>query len=119
MSLTVRDTASFSACKADVEQIICTQNENNQIDLDALMSLLNQHEINDLWVEAGATLAGEFFKNNLVDELILYQATKLMGDQARNLVNLPNFSTMNDIITLKLHSVTQIGDDIRLINHRE
>ncbi len=119
VSLTVRDTASFSACKADVEQIICTQNENNQIDLDALMSLLNQHEINDLWVEAGATLAGEFFKNNLVDEFILYQATKLMGDQARNLVNLPNFSTMNDIITLKLHSVTQIGDDIRLINHRE
>ncbi|MEL0660671.1 bifunctional diaminohydroxyphosphoribosylaminopyrimidine deaminase/5-amino-6-(5-phosphoribosylamino)uracil reductase RibD [Psychromonas arctica] len=119
VSLSARDTASFSGCKAEVEQIICTQNENNKIDLHALMSLLNQHEINDLWVEAGATLAGEFFKNNLVDEFILYQATKLMGDQARNLVNLPNFSTMNDIITLKLHSVTQIGDDIRLINHRE
>ena len=119
VSLTVRDTVSFSACKADVEQIICTQNENNQIDLDALMSLLNQHEINDLWVEAGATLAGEFFKNNLVDEFILYQATKLMGDQARNLVNLPNFSTMNEVIQFKLQSVKQIGDDIRLINHRE
>jgi diaminohydroxyphosphoribosylaminopyrimidine deaminase/5-amino-6-(5-phosphoribosylamino)uracil reductase len=83
------------------------------------MTILNDREINDLWVEAGAILVGELFKVDLVDEFILYQATKLMGDQGRNLVNLPNFSTMNDIIKLKLHSVTQIGDDIRLINHRE
>jgi diaminohydroxyphosphoribosylaminopyrimidine deaminase/5-amino-6-(5-phosphoribosylamino)uracil reductase len=83
------------------------------------MSRLNDFEINDLWVEAGATLAGDFFNNDLVDEFILYQATKLMGDQSRNLVNLPNFSTMNDVIQFTLHSVKQIGNDIRLINHRE
>jgi len=119
VSLNARDVSTFKDCKADVEQVICAADTNNRIDLNALMKLLNEYEINDLWVEAGATLAGELFKNDLVDEFILYQATKLMGDQSRNLVNLPNFSTMNDIIKLKLQSVTQIGDDIRLINHRE
>ena len=119
VSLNARDVSAFKDCKADVEQLICAADTNNRIDLKALMKLLNEYEINDLWVEAGATLAGELFKNDLVDEFILYQATKLMGDQSRNLVNLPNFSTMNDIIQLKLHSVTQIGNDIRLINHRE
>ena len=119
VSLYARDASLFNACKADVEQIICTADSNNRIDLNALMKLLNEYEINDLWVEAGATLAGDFFKNGLVDEFILYQATKLMGDQSRNLVNLPEFSTMNDIVKLKLQSVVIIGDDIRLINHRE
>jgi len=119
VSLTARDVSEFSGYIADIEQIICADNGQNRIDLNGLMTILNQYEINDLWVEAGATLAGELFKNDLVDEFILYQATKLMGDQGRNLVNLPNFLTMNDVIQLKLQSVTQIGDDIRLINHRE
>lgn len=119
ISLIKRHLSDFSLCIADVEQAICAGDDNQKIDLHALMELLNKYEINDLWVEAGATLAGELFKYDLVDEFILYQAIKLMGDQSRNLVNLPNFSTMNDVIKLKLQSVVQIGDDIRLINHRE
>lgn len=119
VSLIARETSAFKQYTAEIEQIIGKKNQQGRIDLNDLLSQLNDFEINDLWVEAGATLAGDFFKNDLVDEFILYQAIKLMGDQARNLVNLPNFSTMNDIIQFKLHSVKQIGDDIRLINHRE
>lgn len=118
VSLTARDPSVLLTCTASVEQVICASN-HARIDLPDLMKVLNEHEINDLWVEAGATLAGELFKNDLVDEFILYQAIKLMGDQGRNLVNLPDFSMMNDVIKLKLHSVQQIGDDIRIISHRE
>jgi len=119
VSLTERDTSSFEQHTADIDQIIGTKNQQGRIDLNELLSQLNDYEINDLWVEAGATLAGDFFNHDLVDEFILYQATKLMGDQGRNLVNLPNFTTMNEVLQFKLHSVKQIGDDIRLINHRE
>jgi len=80
---------------------------------------LNHYEINDLWVEAGATLAGELFKQQLVDQFILYQAPKLMGDQARNLVNLPNYSKMDDVLQLALTDVTLIGSDIRIISDRD
>jgi len=119
ISTVKRDMTGCSTKKALIEQIIVPANNNNQIDLQALLTTLNAREINDLWVEAGATLAGEFFKEDLVDEFILYQAPKLLGDQGRNLVNLPEFSTMNDIVNLTLHSVVKVGDDIRLINHRE
>ncbi|MDN2663032.1 bifunctional diaminohydroxyphosphoribosylaminopyrimidine deaminase/5-amino-6-(5-phosphoribosylamino)uracil reductase RibD [Psychromonas sp. 14N.309.X.WAT.B.A12] len=119
ISTVERNISVFAEKKALIEQIIVPANSNNQIDLQALLIALNAHEINDLWVEAGATLAGEFFKEDLVDEFILYQAPKLLGDQGRNLVKLPEFSTMNDIVNLNLHSVVKIGDDIRLINHRE
>ena len=42
-----------------------------------------------------------------------------MGDQARNLVNLGNFSKMDDVIQLSLQTVTQIGDDIRIISDKK
>lgn len=105
--------------KADVEQVICADDGHGRIDLNLLLTSLNDYEINDLWVEAGATLSGEFFKNQLVDEFILYQAPKLMGDQARNLVNLPNFSKMDEVVQLKLQNMALIGDDIRLISNRD
>jgi diaminohydroxyphosphoribosylaminopyrimidine deaminase/5-amino-6-(5-phosphoribosylamino)uracil reductase len=104
---------------ADVEQITCADDGQGRIDLQMLLTSLNEYEINDLWVEAGAKLAGEFFNRGLVDQFILYQAPKLMGDQARNLVNLPNFSNMNDVVQLKLQQVVQIGDDIRIISNRD
>ncbi|WP_028864397.1 bifunctional diaminohydroxyphosphoribosylaminopyrimidine deaminase/5-amino-6-(5-phosphoribosylamino)uracil reductase RibD [Psychromonas aquimarina] len=119
VSLKPRDDLGAIACKAQVEQVIGSDDGHGRIDLNLLLSQLNKYEINDLWVEAGAKLAGEFFNNQLVDEFILYQAPKLMGDQARNLVNLPNYSKMEDVVQLTLKDVAIIGNDIRLISNRD
>jgi diaminohydroxyphosphoribosylaminopyrimidine deaminase / 5-amino-6-(5-phosphoribosylamino)uracil reductase len=103
---------------ADIEQLIGGDDGYGRIDLKALLTQLNAYEINDLWVESGATLAGEFFKHQLVDQFILYQAPKLMGNQARDLVNLPDYSKMDDVVQLTLQNVALIGDDIRIISNR-
>lgn len=104
---------------ADAEQIIIKADENKQIDLNELLLELGKLEINDLWVESGTILSGQFFQKSLVDEFILYQAPKLMGDQARNLVNLPHYSKMSDVIPLAIKDVRLVGDDIRLISYRD
>lgn len=103
---------------ADIEQLIGSDDGHGRIDLKVLLTQLSDYEINDLWVEAGATLAGEFFNHQLVDQFILYQAPKLMGSQARNLVNLPDYSKMDDVVQLTLQDVALIGDDIRIISNR-
>ena len=119
VSLAVRDDLHNKEFTADVEQLICADDGFGRIDLKELLTRLADYEINDLWVEAGAKLSGELFKNNLVDEFILYQAPKLMGDLARNLVNLPNFSKMDDVVQLTLQDVAVIGNDIRIISNRD
>ncbi len=119
VSLVARKDLQNKVFTADVEQLIAKDNGAGHIDLQDLLSRLNDYEINDIWVEAGAKLSGELFKNDLVDEFILYQAPKLMGDLARNLVDLPNFSKMDDVVQLTLQSVTIIGDDIRIISNRD
>tara|TARA_R110001583_G_scaffold67490_1_gene192846 strand:- start:5148 stop:6293 length:1146 start_codon:yes stop_codon:yes gene_type:complete len=118
-SLEVRSDIKLFKGIANLEQIIVKNDGHGRIDLKALLIRLNDYEINDIWVEAGAKLAGEFFNQQLVDQFILYQAPKLMGDQGRNLVNLPNYSKMDDVIQLTLKDMTLIGSDIRIISDRD
>lgn len=119
VSLSSRTDLDNKTFIADVEQIIGIDDGAGQIDLNNLLTQLNEYEINDLWVEAGAKLSGALFKSNLVDEFILYQAPKLMGHLARNLVDLPNYLKMDEVVQLSLQDITIIGDDIRITSNRD
>jgi diaminohydroxyphosphoribosylaminopyrimidine deaminase/5-amino-6-(5-phosphoribosylamino)uracil reductase len=66
-------------------------------------------------VEAGATLAGAFLAEGLADELVLYQAMKILGGQGRNLLQLPDYQTMAQIPALMLVDERKLGPDTRLI----
>ena len=87
--------------------------------LQALMEELGKRQINTLWVEAGATLAGALIAENLVDELIIYMAPKLLGDQARDLCHLPNLTQLADAPLWQLQSCEPVGDDLKLIYIRK
>ncbi|WP_205859095.1 bifunctional diaminohydroxyphosphoribosylaminopyrimidine deaminase/5-amino-6-(5-phosphoribosylamino)uracil reductase RibD [Pleionea sediminis] len=81
--------------------------------LSQLLTLCATNECNEVLVEAGSILAAEFIKAQLVDELIIYMAPKLMGSQARPMALLP-FDTMEQALTLSLSDCRHFGDDIRL-----
>ncbi len=69
---------------------------DSQLDLVALMIVLGQRQINSVWVEAGATLAGALLQAGLVDELIVYVAPKLLGNDARGLCQLTGLTQLAD-----------------------
>ncbi len=83
------------------------------IDLPILMERLAAMEINELHVEAGATLTGALITQRLVDEVVIYTAPILMGSDARPLFTLP-FSRMSEKISLKIADLRQIGNDLRI-----
>ncbi|MBN6074108.1 bifunctional diaminohydroxyphosphoribosylaminopyrimidine deaminase/5-amino-6-(5-phosphoribosylamino)uracil reductase RibD [Aggregatibacter actinomycetemcomitans] len=87
--------------------------------LQALMTELGKRQINTLWVEAGATLAGALIAENLVDELIIYIAPKLLGDHARDLCHLPHLTRLADAPLWQLQSCEPVGDDLKLIYIRK
>ena len=88
--------------------------DSNFIDLENVLSFLADRGLNDILVEAGQTLAGAFFQQDLIDELILYQAPKLMGADANSLLNLPDVSKLSQAKQLTIVDVCQIGCDIKL-----
>ncbi|MGL4517421.1 MAG: bifunctional diaminohydroxyphosphoribosylaminopyrimidine deaminase/5-amino-6-(5-phosphoribosylamino)uracil reductase RibD, partial [Shewanella sp.] len=84
-----------------------------RVSLPELLSYLGQ-SCNQLLVEAGATLAGAFLAEGLVDELVLYQGMKILGGHGRNLLQLPDYQTMAEIPALTLVDERKIGPDTRL-----
>ncbi len=81
--------------------------------LENLLSYFAEKNIHNLLIEAGHNLAGEFLKANLIDELVVYMAPKLMGNQAKGLFNLA-IDNMSDTNELVLNDLRHLGDDIRL-----
>ncbi|MGG6176558.1 bifunctional diaminohydroxyphosphoribosylaminopyrimidine deaminase/5-amino-6-(5-phosphoribosylamino)uracil reductase RibD [Pantoea allii] len=87
---------------------------DSQLDLVALMMVLGQRQINSVWVEAGATLAGALLQAGLVDELILYVAPKLLGNDARGLCQLAGLTALADAPVFAFSDIRQVGSDVRL-----
>ncbi|WP_210453069.1 bifunctional diaminohydroxyphosphoribosylaminopyrimidine deaminase/5-amino-6-(5-phosphoribosylamino)uracil reductase RibD [Pantoea ananatis] len=87
---------------------------DSQLDLVALMMVLGQRQINSVWVEAGATLAGALIQAGLVDELIVYVAPKLLGNDARGLCQLAGLTQLADAPVFAFRDIRLVGDDVRL-----
>jgi diaminohydroxyphosphoribosylaminopyrimidine deaminase/5-amino-6-(5-phosphoribosylamino)uracil reductase len=100
--------------KADNNDIEAKAKVNSHVDLRALLTVLAQRGINDVFVESGARLSGAFIEQDLVDELILYQAPKLMGAEGKSLVALPEVSTLSAAKTLNIKDIRMVGKDIRI-----
>jgi diaminohydroxyphosphoribosylaminopyrimidine deaminase (EC 3.5.4.26)/5-amino-6-(5-phosphoribosylamino)uracil reductase (EC 1.1.1.193) len=87
--------------------------KNGRVDLRALLEKLAQEGCNEILLETGATLAGAFVGAGLVDELIIYMAAKLMGSEARPLLNIP-INTMGASLEMKIQEVRAVGPDWRI-----
>lgn len=83
--------------------------------LQLLLAQLAERGCNEVLVECGATLAGAFVRERLVDELLVYMAPTIMGSSARPLLNLPDIVSMDMRLHWKTTDVCQLGDDLRLI----
>ena len=98
---------------ANVEQYQALSN-GAQLDLHNVMQHLGQRGFNHIWVEAGAKLAGALLQNKLIDELILYQAPKLLGDKGRDLFAVDELTQMQQAFALEWQDVRQVGPDLKL-----
>ena len=111
-----RDAATAAADElreigARVERIAGTA---SGLDLDAVLERLAALECNEVLVEAGPTLAGEFVRCGLVDEIVVYMAPVVLGHAARGLFNLPQLERMCDRCEFEWRGVEHVGDDLRL-----
>lgn len=79
-----------------------------------LMTALAARDVNEVLVEAGATLAGAMLEAGLVDELVLYVAPVLLGDAARGMFRLPGIRSLAEGLPLEVVDVQPIGEDWRI-----
>lgn len=107
--------AETEALQAQGATVIAKPAANGQVDLAAMLHDLGQRGVNELHVEAGATLNGALLAQGLVDELLLYLAPKLLGQGTRGMAAWGPLEQLDEAIALQLHSVTPIGADLRVL----
>jgi diaminohydroxyphosphoribosylaminopyrimidine deaminase / 5-amino-6-(5-phosphoribosylamino)uracil reductase len=103
-----------AALQARGAEIAMATSSTGKVDLQAMLANLAQRGINELHVEAGHKLNGSFVREGLVDEFLIYMAPMLMGS-GRELAALGSLESLNEALRLRWHSVTPIGDDLRLL----
>ena len=70
-----------AALEATGAEVLCLPDKEKapKVDLCTLLVELARREVNEVLVETGATTAGAFVQQGLVDEWVLYKAPTLMG----------------------------------------
>ena len=67
-----------------------------------------EKEINEVLLEAGSSLSGEMMQAGFIDELILYLAPTLLGQDAKALLQLPLLEDMSDRLSLNFSDIGMI-----------
>ncbi len=109
------DAAKIQSLRAAGAEVLVLTGSDGRVDLPRLLQVLAEREVNELMVEAGATLNGALLNAGLVDEIVLYLAPVLMGDAARGLFALPELQQMDQRKTLAVQDVRLVGQDIRVM----
>ncbi|WP_286917882.1 MULTISPECIES: bifunctional diaminohydroxyphosphoribosylaminopyrimidine deaminase/5-amino-6-(5-phosphoribosylamino)uracil reductase RibD [Pseudomonas] len=112
--VTCADAAAHPQYAHGGHELLSLCGEDGRVDLPQLSIELARRGINEVLVEAGASLAGAFARQGLVDEYQLFIAAKFMGSTARPLLDWP-LERMSEAAPLQIIEMTAVGDDWRVI----
>jgi diaminohydroxyphosphoribosylaminopyrimidine deaminase/5-amino-6-(5-phosphoribosylamino)uracil reductase len=104
---------SHTTAGARIEAIAA--DADGRLNLEAALAWMGGAGLNEIWTEAGPTLAGSLLQRKLVDEVVLYLAPKLLGPDARPLAMLAEPLRLADVDAWRIDDLRQIGPDIRIM----
>ena len=108
------DDPKADALRAAGARVDRVAGDAEHCDLRAVIGRLGALEINDVWVEAGASLNGALLKAGLIDELIIYMAPRVLGATARGMFEVPALESLADDYRATFDDVRKIGADLRI-----
>ncbi|MCE7913833.1 MAG: bifunctional diaminohydroxyphosphoribosylaminopyrimidine deaminase/5-amino-6-(5-phosphoribosylamino)uracil reductase RibD [Nitrosomonas sp. PRO4] len=96
-------------------RIIILCDSEGKVDLKEMMTLLAESGMNEILVEAGCTLNGALVESGLIDEIIFYFASHLIGNDAKGMLKLPELADLQQKKELAIQDLRMMGKDIRII----
>jgi diaminohydroxyphosphoribosylaminopyrimidine deaminase/5-amino-6-(5-phosphoribosylamino)uracil reductase len=85
-----------------------------RLDLAQVLDELARWQCNEVLVEAGQTLSGAFLQAGLVDELALFYAGSILGEQGRSMFEFEAALPFDKRLNYQIQDVAMLGDDIRV-----
>ncbi|MBO7174074.1 MAG: bifunctional diaminohydroxyphosphoribosylaminopyrimidine deaminase/5-amino-6-(5-phosphoribosylamino)uracil reductase RibD [Burkholderiaceae bacterium] len=95
-------------------EVVAMPAEDGRIDLVALLDELGRREINDVHLEAGAILNGAFLDADLVDEMVVYMAPKVLGN-GRGAFDIATLTSLGGVRQWRIREFDRVGADLKII----
>jgi len=113
----------YSTASAENSELLDSENvdlrlagSGDRVDLQTVLeSLAAEYQCNDVLIEAGPTLCGAFLQSKLVDELVVYIAPKLLGSDAKPLLDLVGITQMSAAPEFQIVETQQLDNDVKLV----
>ena len=96
------------------QAVVLGADAEGRVDISAWVQYLGEQTFNEIMIEAGATLSGALLRGGWVDRLIIYQAPKLLGDEARPMAAM-TFAALAEAPEFEITEVTRLGKDLRIM----
>ncbi|MFC7681968.1 bifunctional diaminohydroxyphosphoribosylaminopyrimidine deaminase/5-amino-6-(5-phosphoribosylamino)uracil reductase RibD [Paenibacillus sp. GCM10028914] len=97
--------------KMGIEVLSC--GDGPRVDLSLAMTLLGQMEIGSILLEGGGTLNGSMLEEQLVDQIVLFMAPKIVGGLgAPSSFAFNGAAHMSEAITLRDLEIEQLNDNL-------
>ncbi len=101
------------ALAATGAELLTLAGEDGRVDLGRLLDTLAETGVNELHVEAGATLNGALLGAGLVDELLVYQAPRVLGSGPA-LASFGPLAAVDEAPAWTWIECTPVGTDLRM-----
>jgi diaminohydroxyphosphoribosylaminopyrimidine deaminase/5-amino-6-(5-phosphoribosylamino)uracil reductase len=108
------DAAREQALRERGAALVPMAADHGKVDLSAMLTDLARRGVNELHVEAGHKLNASLLRENLVDELLVYLAPKLIG-LGREMAAFGPLGTLAEALPFEFTQVDRIGDDLRIL----
>ncbi|MFQ5933405.1 MAG: bifunctional diaminohydroxyphosphoribosylaminopyrimidine deaminase/5-amino-6-(5-phosphoribosylamino)uracil reductase RibD, partial [Dehalococcoidia bacterium] len=99
-------------------EVAALPSKDGRVDLGALMELLGQRECAHVLVEGGGTLLGSLFDEGLVDKVVAFVASAIIGgNDAPGAIGGLGAGSMAEIVRLREVEMEQVGSDIMITGY--
>jgi diaminohydroxyphosphoribosylaminopyrimidine deaminase/5-amino-6-(5-phosphoribosylamino)uracil reductase len=94
-------------------EVLVYPEEESRSNLCFLTCELAKREVSQLLVEGGPTIIASFLKEQLVDQIVIYIAPKILGGAGSVGIN-PPMAELAEAVGLHNVEIERFGDDVRL-----
>ena len=107
------DLDKVSALIENGAEVIQMQDSGTgSLDLNLVLAELAKWQCNEILIEAGQTLSGAFVQAGLVDELVLFYAGSVLGDQGKSMFQFDAPLPFKSKAEFKVNSAELLGGDV-------
>ncbi|MDA6065532.1 bifunctional diaminohydroxyphosphoribosylaminopyrimidine deaminase/5-amino-6-(5-phosphoribosylamino)uracil reductase RibD [Idiomarina abyssalis] len=111
----VRTTPGKETRHPHCHELIIEADRDGKVCLKALMIELAKREINQVWTECGASLAGAIIEQQLCDRMMIYSSGQILGHHGRSVIDMSEPLELASAPRFKVIDRRQVGPDQRLV----